>query len=287
MKKILVLTDFSDNARHAAEAAVTIAGKLHANIILFNTFVSEPVMSEYGGSPWPVEQLMWADEGKEKLKFLKGDLEELGRKLPAGDHQPSIDDRHDLGSLGSRVKDMLQREAIELIIMGARTGKAWERLLMGSDTSAVIEHTNRPVLIIPENRPLKKIRQVTLATDFDQADEKAVHYLTHLGRVFGFSLHIVHVSLWGEKPVSESLKTSFKHQVARYHFPNVNYDEVGGKDLIHRLNRLCAANNSDLMVLVHDHHNWLNRLLKQNQAQALLDAQQLPVLIVPAAIADK
>lgn len=287
MKKILVLTDFSDNARKAAEAAVALAGKLHANIILFNTYVSEPVMSEYGGAPWPVDQLMWADEGKEKLKFLKEDLLELISQLSPGDHHPSIDARHDLGSLGSQVKNLLQQEQVELIIMGARTGKAWEHLLMGSDTSAVIEHTNRPVLLHPESRPLEKLKKITLATDFDQADQRAVHYLTRIGRLFGFSIDIVHVSLWGEKPVSDSLKTAFKHQVAKYNFPDINYQEVGGKDLVNRLSRLCAANGSDLLVLVHDRHNWLNRLLKQNQAQALLDDQQLPVLIVPATIADK
>jgi nucleotide-binding universal stress UspA family protein len=287
MKKILVLTDFSDNARKAAEAAVALAGKLHANIILFNTYVSEPIMSEYGGAPWPVDQLMWADEGKEKLKFLKEDLLELVSQLSPGDHHPSIDARHDLGSLGNQVKNLLQQEQVELIIMGARTGKAWEHLLMGSDTSAVIEHTNRPVLLHPESQPLKKLKKITLATDFDQADQRAVHYLTRIGRLFGFSIDIVHVSLWGEKPVSDSLKTAFKHQVAKYNFPDINYQEVGGKDLVNRLSRLCAANGSDLLVLVHDRHNWLNRLLKQNQAQALLDDQQLPVLIVPATIADK
>ncbi|MCQ6958712.1 universal stress protein [Mucilaginibacter aquariorum] len=285
MKKILVLTDFSENARQAAEAAVTIAGKLHANIILFNTYVSEPVISEYGGAPWPIEQLMWADEGKEKLKFLKEDLQELASQLPTGDHHPSIDDRHDLGSVGSQVKNLLKLENIEMIVMGARTGKAWEHLLMGSDTSAVIEHTDRPVLIIPPSHPLNALRKVTLATDFDQADQKAVHYLTRIGRLFGFSLDIVHVSLWGEKPLSEELKASFKHQVARYHFQDISYHEVGGKELVDRLNRLCAINNSDLLVLVHDRHNWLNRLFKQNQAQTLLDKQDLPVLIIPAGIA--
>lgn len=287
MKKILVLTDFSDNARQAAEAAVTFAGKLQANIILFNTYVSEPVMSEYGGTPWPAEQLLWADESKEKLKLLKKDLQQLVKQLPADDHHPSIDDRHDMGNLGKRVKSILQQEQIELIIMGARTGKTWEHLLMGSDTSAVIEHTNRPVLILPESRPIRKLQKVTLATDFDQPDQKAVHYLTHMGRIFGFSLDIVHVSLWGEKPVDDTLKTAFKNHVAKYHFPAINYHEVSGKDLVKRVNHLCASNDSDLLVLVHDRHNWLNRLLKQNQAQALLDNQQLPVMIVPAAIADE
>lgn len=287
MKKILVLTDFSDNARQAAEAAVTLAGKLHANIILFNTYVSEPVMSEYGGAPWPVEQLMWADEGKEKLDFLKEELQELVRQLPAGDHRPTIDGRYEIGSLAGQVKNLLAKETIELIVMGARTGKAWEHLLMGSDTSAVIEHTDRPVLIIPQDKPLKKFHKATLATDFDAADLKAVHYLTRIGRLFGFTFDIVHVALWGMKALPDNVKAAFKQQVAKYNFAGINYQEVRGKELIHRLNHLCAAEHSDLLVLVHNRHNWLSRVFQQSNTQALMDQQQLPVLIVPAAITDK
>ncbi|WP_454803973.1 universal stress protein [Mucilaginibacter phyllosphaerae] len=284
MKKILVLTDFSDNARQAAEVAVTLAGRLHANIILFNTYVGEPIISEYGGTPWPIQQLVWADEDKEKLQFLKEELQDMVRQLPTGSHYPSIDERHDTGSLGSRVKSLLAQENIELIVMGAATGKTWEHLLLGSDISDVIEHADRPVLIIPKGRPLKKLQKVTLATDFDEADLKAVHYLTRIGRLLDFSLEIIHISLWGGKAIPADQRASFKQHVAKYNFPDISYEEAGGKDLIPRLNHLCAANASDLLVLVHNHYNWLSRLFKQSNTQALIGQQELPVLIVPEAM---
>jgi nucleotide-binding universal stress UspA family protein len=287
MKKILVLTDFSDNARQAAETAVTLAGRLHANIILFNTYVSEPVMSEYGGAPWPVDQLMWADEGKEKLKFLKEDLQDLVQQLPAGDHYPGIDNRHDIGSLGGRFKNLLEQETVELIAMGARSGTAWEHLLMGSDTNAVINHTNRPVLIVPAGHPLKKLKKVTLATDFDEADLKAVHYLTRLGRIFDFSIEIVYVTLYGEEAASAIQKAKFKKHVAKFNYPVISYQEIIGKELVNRLNLFCEKAGTDMLVLVHDKHSFLNRLFKQNNAQALMKNQALPVLIIPAAISGK
>lgn len=287
MKKILVLTDFSDNARQAAEAAVTLAGKLHANIILFNTYVSEPVISEYGGTPWPVEQLMWADEGMEKLKFLKEDLQVLVQRLPAGDHYPSIDNRHDIGSLGEQVKALLQKENVEMIVMGARSGTAWEHLLMGSDTNAVINHINRPVLIVAADHPLKKLKKVTLATDFDEADLKAVHYLTRLGRVFDFNIELVHVTLYDEEATSAIQKANFKKHVAKFNYPAITHQEIIGKDLVNRLNHLCEEGGTDLLALVHDRHSFLNRLFKQNNAQALMKDQALPVLIIPAGISDK
>lgn len=287
MKKILVLTDFSDNAQKAAQAAVTIAGKLHANIILLNTFVSQPVLSEYGGTPWSVEQLLWADEGKEKLAFLKEDLQESIQQLPVGYHYPSIDDRQEVGSVGEQVKELLQKENVEMIVMGGRNGTAWEHLLIGSDTNAVINHTDRPVLIVPTGRPLKKLKKVTLASDFGETDLKAVHYLTRLGRVFDFGIEIVHVTLYGEEATSAIQKANFKKHVAKYNYPAITYQEIIGKDLVNRLNHLCEEGGTDLLALVHDRHSFLNRLFKQNNAETLMKDQALPVLIIPAGISDK
>lgn len=159
MKKIIALTDLSDQSRLAAEAAIMLSGKLRANLILFNTFISQPVLPEYGGSPWSVEELIWADEGKEKLNFLKEQLEPLVESLPAGDHHASIDCRQGMGDLGSQVKDLISKESVEMIVMGARTGSTWDHILMGSDTLSVINHTNRPVLVIPEKHPLKQIKK--------------------------------------------------------------------------------------------------------------------------------
>lgn len=287
MKKILALTDFSDNAQKAAQAAVTIAGKLHANIILLNTFVSQPALSEYGGSPWSVEQLLWADEGKEKLAFLKEDLQESIQQLQAGNYYPSIDDRQEVGSVSEQVKELLQTEKIEMIVIGGRNGTAWEHLLMGSDTNAVINHTDRPVLIVPASQPLKKLKKVTLASDFGEADLNAVHYLTRLGRVFDLVIEIVHVTLYGEEAMSAIQKANFKKHVAKYNYPAITYQEIIGKDLVNRLNHLCEEGGTDLLALVHDRHSFLNRLFKQNNAETLMKDQALPVLIIPAGISDK
>jgi len=40
MKNILVLTDFSENASAAAEAGLLLAGKMHADILLYNTYIN-------------------------------------------------------------------------------------------------------------------------------------------------------------------------------------------------------------------------------------------------------
>lgn len=284
MKKILVLTDFTEQSGQAAEAAVMLSAKLNANLILFNTFISQPVLSENGGNPWAVEELIWADQSKEQLAFLKEKLQLLIAALPAAEHHASIDCRQGLGGLGSQVKDLLSKETLEMIVMGARSGSAWDHILMGSDTVGVVNHASRPVLIIPTGHALKRLRKVTIATDFDEADVNAVHYLTRLGRLFNFAIEIVHVKLWGKADAGEEQQAAFAKRVAKFNYAGISYQHISGKDLAGRLNKLCEKNGSDLLVLVHDKHSLLDRLLNGSNAKSLLEKQEFPVMIIPAGI---
>jgi len=283
MKKILVLTDFTDQCSQVKETAVMLSAKLHANLILFNTFISQPaLLSENGSDPWVLDELLWIDESEKKLAFLKEDMELLIAALPAADHHASIICRKTMGSLGAQVKDLLEEEPVEIIVMGARSGSTWDHILVGSDTVSVVNHTNRPVMIIPAGHALKKLKKLTIATDFDEADLNAVHYLTRLGRLFGFTIEIVHVNLWNKENVDHAQQTSFEKHVAKFNFPGINYQNIGGKDLVNRLNDLCESNGSDVLVLVHDHHSLLHRLFNGTNAKSLLGKQKIPVMIIPA-----
>ena len=283
MKKILVLTNFTDNSSHAATVAVPLCAKLNSNIILFNTFISQPVLSEFGGSPYAIEQMLWVDESKQKIDFLKEDIQVLVEALPVDQHHPNVDCLRSEGSLKFQLDFFMKRNDIELIIMGARTGSTMEHLLIGSDTSAVINRTNRPVIIIPENTDLGALKKVTIACDFDDSDINAVHYLIKLGGIFHFQLEIVHVSLWGHNDGGNiEKKRKFIDQVSRFGYEDITYQILAGKELINRLNRHCKESKTNLLVLVHDKHSLLNRIFKSTNSDELLKQQQVPVMIIPS-----
>lgn len=284
MKKILVLTDLSDQSTAAVGAAITMSARLDANVILFNSFIAEPVLPEYGGNPWSVQELTWMDEGEKKLNYIKEEAETIIEGLPAADHHASIDCRQGMGGLGGQVKDLLEKEQIEMIAMGARTGSTWNHILMGSDTISVINHSDRPVLVIPEEHPLKKLNKVILATDLDEADVNAVHYLTRLGRLFDFTIDIVNVKLWGEDDSIQERRLQFEKHVARFNFPGISYHYITGKELVNRLNNLYNENGADLLALVHDKHSLINRLFNGTHSKTLLEKQEFPVMIIPAGL---
>lgn len=284
MKKIIVLTDLTEESSQATAAAVMLSSKLHANLVLFNTFISQPALSEYGGNPWYTQEILWVSEGKAKLAALKEDAVQEIAALSSDEHHASIDCRQGIGNLGMQVKDLQEKESIEMVVMGARTDSGWEHMLMGSDTVSVINHTNRPVMIIPAAHPLKQLKKVTIAVDFDGTDLNAVHYLTRIGRVFDFAIEIAHVKLWGEEGKEEMSHSTFEKHVAKFNYPHISYQYVGGKELINRLHSICKVNGSDLLVLVHDKHNLIDRMVKKPHANTLIEKQEIPVMIIPSCI---
>ena len=282
MKKILLLTDFTDNAKNAAQMAVNLCGKLHTNLVLYNTFIDQPVVPEYSGGSWVVEEVLWKEDSKKKLVFLKEDLEAITGRLPYGDRPPSIYCEQGEGNIGDNVRNVCQKMDIAMVVMGARSDSKIDHFLTGSATSSVINKSPRPVLVVPPESKIKALKKVTFATDFDDADLEAAHYLIQLAKVFDLQIQMVHVAVWGEKDEAiDERQKAFAKSLVKFKYPKIDFLRIAGKELISRLNTLCEEQDSDMLVLVHDRQTFINRLFEESNTKTLLKHQQIPVLIIP------
>lgn len=188
MKKILVLTDFSANSAHAARYAYHLAKQLNTGILLYHTVQSIPIVPNYAGGGFVTEtENLFAEESREGLKELRAQL------MSDQGEGPVIEMRDGEGDLGGNVRQLLNDEAIELIVMGAPEGSVVEHLLMGSETRAVIKASSRPVLVIPANKQVKPIHKLVLATDYRSEDLFALRYLSNWVANNGGSLEVAHI----------------------------------------------------------------------------------------------
>ena len=283
MKKILVLTDLSDTAAAAAQAAVPLAAKLNANIVLLHSWTPQPALAEYPNNSWGIDTLIYGEQTKEKLNSLREELKEQIDLLSPDAHHASIDWEQENGSVTDCTSNHLKKGDVEMIVMGASAGSGLDHSLLGSDTYSVISKASRPVLIIPPEQSLSKLNKVIFASDFSENDIAAVHYLTRLGRKFNFEIEIVHVVVFG-KDDSEALerKKPFQKHIAKFNYPKITYENIYGKNIADRLQNLCREHASDLLVLSHDQHSFWSKLFKGTQSGRLLKKQQIPVLIIPA-----
>ena len=283
MKTILVLTDFSENSTCAAEAGLILSGKLHTDLLLFNTYINYATMASYGGGGWVVDEFTKRKkDSKQGLELLTEGLEALSNELEADDYKPTISFDFNDCNLEMDVADLVSKNNIELIVMGARSHEK-DEALYGDDTNSIVNHATRPVLIVPAKTNLKQIRKVVFATDFAETDFKAIHYLVKLGKLFHYQLEIIHVIKPGQKEASQSAKVvAFKEQLAQVNYQGLTYNEVEGKDVINQLNDLCTATGPNLLALLHNQRSFFARLFARSETKKALAKQQTPLLIFPS-----
>lgn len=284
MKTNLILTDFSGNATNAATFGTYLSSKLHSNVLLFNTYLKFSEALSYAGGPWVVDDVArWKNQSKSQLKDLAHELEDLIAETETEDRMPSINYETEEGNLSNNVEDIINKKNIELVVMGARTGTTIDHVFYGSDTVSVIHQSKRPVFIIPAECHLKNITNVVFATDFEEADKKALQYLVELGQVFHFELEIIHVTHPGKKKSGKSEEEiAFLSQLSELKYPGITFKEIGGKDVVSRLNRLCSGKSSELLAMVHYQYSPLMRILHQSTTEKALTNQKIPLLVFPS-----
>lgn len=281
MKNVLVLTDFSLNAYTAAEAGLLLAGKLHADLLLFHTYINYPTMASYGGGGWIVDEFT-ARKYQDRIgleKMTEG-LESMSGNLDPEDREPAINSESNDNDLGLDVADLIHRKNVEMVVMGSRSNPP-EDIGFGADTNAVIEYSTRPILIIPGQTDLRKIHKILFATDFEEGDLEAVRYMARLAKLFHWKLEIVHVCDMGNNNCSNK-ETAFRYQLDKLRITGLNYHNINGKDVVKRIHRFLSSASGTILAMVHVQKSFLVRLFQHSLVREALVNQETPLLIFPS-----
>jgi nucleotide-binding universal stress UspA family protein len=284
MKTVLILTDFSDNAEHAAISSSTMIEKLQTEVFLYHTYYDSPLIGAYARGSMIIDEFsLLQKESVIKLNRLAVHLRTTIIHSSINNFHPKIDYQSGEGSLGNNVAAILKEKEIEMIVMGVSARSTVHNLFFGSDTLSVIENSSRPILIIPKKSELQKIRKVTLATAFELQDLNAIAYLVELSKVLGYDLEIVHVSLQGQTENQVKGKAIQSH-IKAIQQNNISYREIHGKDAIKRLNNLCTENGSDMLALVHYQHGFFSNIFRRSNAEQAVLSHRIPLMVIPAAM---
>lgn len=240
-------------------------------------------MASYGGGGWIVGEITERQKkSKLGLELLVEGLESLVAQSGPGEKTPVIEFQSNDCNLQMGVADLLKEHQVELIVMGARS-HSQDDILYGNDTSSIIDHCNRPVLIIPERTDLKQISKVIFATDFNNSDLEALHYLIKLGKLLHYQIDVVHVAKAGVRRSGESANASaFKEQLFKLNYKGLTYHEIGGKDAAGRLERLFKQTAPVLIAILHHQRSFFSRLFSSSETKKILKKQTIPLLVFPS-----
>ena len=281
-KSILVLTDFSENALHAAEIAFILAGQLKTNLSLLNCNDTISAFTYYPVVPVMSESPTWYEDRKSKLKAISEHLEQKFHLEFPEQAKPVIKCLIREGDLQTNLKDLLKHQPLEMIVMGARSGSLTDHILFGSNTKTIANHSPIPVLVAPLSALVRRPLLITFATNFLEQDFHSLNYIAQLRQRLGARLEIVHIREYGQIPDQRDPKTLHLIEKICNADPRfIVFKEVYGKDVSSRLNHYCLNNESDILALSDNHHSFFNRVFIDDNVDKSLAEHLVPILVIP------
>ena len=194
MNKILVPTDFSEQANNALNFAAEIARQQGADLTLLHV-VEYPYHSSLSTTgTWDVNSL----DGEEKLYVLMmmQKAKEQLEQAVAAEHLADIT-VHPVLKVGSPWKTLtqtLEESNADLIVMGTQGASGMQEVLVGSNTEKAVRNATVPVIAIKEPVQLSAISNIAFASNLQQGHDDLIKNLKVLQAIFNATLHLVRVN---------------------------------------------------------------------------------------------
>jgi nucleotide-binding universal stress UspA family protein len=192
MKKILVPTDFSGNAKHALQMAASIAAKtgVPLDILHANTAVAyAPPLPEYAGAT-QMELDDYYESATNELFALKNELTAM-----PGCEKLVIESRIEEGFLYSTIRRVADEDGVDLIVMGTKGATGAVEFFVGSNTEKVIRTSNCAVLAVPEKSDNQaNFKKVVLPTTLQPNQAVAFKTLAAWQAKFPFEVEVLYLN---------------------------------------------------------------------------------------------
>ncbi len=279
MKRILLLTDFSDTAWNALFGVLKMFEKQKTTFLILNTY--EPGLTSVLG-----------ERNKERLGVIydslaansKLKLEEISSYLKKHHHN----DAHRFEIISAQntlikaINEVTRLHDIDFIAMGTKGATGAKEVFMGSNAVKVINKIrNIPILAFPHEHDFKELRTIVFPTDYSKTfDEPDVKPMLDLALLWNSEIKVVQVGLEFAKSGEH---TAHKVRLEN-HLKGVSYEleEVAMEvNVSQTIADFVKKTKGDMIALIHYPHTFLERLTREAVIKKVGFHTAVPLLVLP------
>jgi nucleotide-binding universal stress UspA family protein len=262
MKKILVTTDYSTNSKAGVRFAIQFASQSPAEIIFYH--VHEGVADNIW-NPKKKNENPDHDLRLEKLqKFISSIY--TSSDLPLVKFRCVVEVGFDTNNM---ILNFSKQCKADYICISTRGGGALKKLL-GTTTSALIEKSTTPVLVIPKTYRIKPINEIWYSSDL-------ANLKSELTKVQKFALPFkanIHVYYYDFMIEVDEIMNKLNKVAAKY-------TTKGTYTISHHLQNDMTKHKPSLVVLfTKQNRSWIDRLFYRNNTKEVTFDTKTPLLIL-------
>lgn len=271
MKKILIPTDFSDNAKNAADYGMTLFDSEATTFIFLNAlfvpYSAGEIAYSYDDVSSKNSEQLFELEKKRIAKFfpnLKGKLE----------------NHFELGEVANIVSSYAKDNNIDNIVMGTKGASGLGEVLVGSRASSIIKKVDCPIVIVPENARFKKPEKILFTTDKELQEENLdIGILLEIAKKYDSAVHGLYVSKTGENMDVESTFIKYDLDLKMVDVKH-DLDVDINKNTAEAIENYSKKYPTDLIAMVSTKGNLFHELFHKSVTKKVAMHTDIPMLIM-------
>lgn len=276
MEKVLLPTDFSDNAWNAVTYALQLFKDTECTFYLLHVLPPTLGSRKTLASRTTDEMLSRAEaQAVEKLEELSGKAVSMANKEK---HKIETMTRFDLFT--DAVEDVVTDEKIDVVVMGSQGAGGIRGLFLGSNTSDLIGNVKCPILAIPKDLEFQAVDEIGFAIDYEFAyHKKGLSPVFWIAEKFKSGISFYHVmekkDEWTDEKesIQKEIKTAFEgFDISFFLLTDVPLDVA---------TRLFVESREiDLLCMAAEKRNFMDNLLGKSPVKNMSYHSTTPLLVL-------
>jgi len=282
MRKILIPTDFSENAMNALRYATE----------LFKYDKSEFfIMHAYQDDIYADKALLNKETLKEVTKIISDRSEAQLNDTKADILKVSPNPRHKFKIISSNsmlldeAAKVVDDENIDIVVMGTRGETNDRKLTFGSHTLQVLKYVHCPVLAIPENFKYSQPKHILFPTNYMiPFKRRELKLLCEMASPYRAQIDLLYISEFEKLSLRQEDNLNFIRDELSKNV--INFKTVKAKKVKKAIDDYLSNNDIDMLVMVNTRHSFLENILFRSTIDKISLQINIPFLAMQNILRD-
>ena len=272
MLTILFPTDFSETAENAYVYALHLCEYLQAKLLVLHTHGITVVS---GVVPTHV-----IDEAQNTSVYS---LDYYNSRVPRMKEIAQENGLQDVsqvflleeGMLLQTIQNCIEKEQVDLLLMGTTGNSGFENKIFGSNTMAAINNVTIPVLSVPHLARFTKLENLCFTNVYEETDEKILNQLVPIAEKYNIEIKSLYVETSGGH-VSQDVKQLWKEKFADQ---KVSFYTVQSEQVADAISDFVEQASIDMIGNVYHNRTFFERIFQTSLTEKLSYQSNIPLLV--------
>lgn len=276
MRKVVIPTDFSENAFNALKYACQIFKYERCEFYILHAYADEVYHQD------SQIKRSFLDELKEVIfKKSEQELERLLKKIR--EHSPNPDHEYKtisaFGTLTDEINDLVNQENMDIVVMGTRGKTDDRKITFGSNTVQVLKYVHCPVLAVPSKYKYKSLKNILFPTNYlIPYKRRELKLLCEMSASFRATIHMLYIN-----PIKKiSLRQEDNQEILKgcLNKPTLLFKTSKGDDRKEVITNYVKEQQMDMLVMVNSRHSHLDDMLFPSTIDLIGLQIKIPFLVL-------